>query len=107
MGTTVSGVYEFFAAVWVYPGDNGWHFITVPPEVSDDISERTAGLRHGFGSVRVQATIGETTWQTSVFPDSKTGTYLLPIKKSVRAAEELTEGTEVRLLLECHGVPAV
>jgi hypothetical protein len=72
----------------------------VPAEVSDDIAQVTAGARHGFGSVRVVATIGATTWQTSVFPDSKSGTYLLPVKKPVRVAEGLSSGAEVETRLE-------
>jgi hypothetical protein len=47
----------------------------------------------GFGSLRVEVAIGSTTWRTSVFPDTKRGTYLLPVKKQVRAAEGLVEGS--------------
>jgi len=49
-----------------------------------------------FGSVRVAVTIGTTSWRTSIFPDSKTGTYLLPVKKEVRDAEKLQTGDDVR-----------
>jgi hypothetical protein len=54
----------------------------------------------GFGSVRVSVTVGSTTWQTSVFPDSKTGTFVLPLKKSVRTAEHLKAGASVEAQLE-------
>ncbi|HWI05275.1 MAG TPA: DUF1905 domain-containing protein [Acidimicrobiales bacterium] len=37
-------------------------------------------------------TIGGTRWSTSIFPDRKRGTYLLPVKKEVRAAEQLAAG---------------
>ena len=56
----------------------------------------TAGIRAGFGSVRVAATVGTTSWRTSIFPDSKTGTYLLPVKKEVRDAEKLETVDNVR-----------
>jgi uncharacterized protein DUF1905 len=92
--------FEFSAQLWQYPGESGWHFISVPADISDDIAHLTAGNRHGFGSVRVTATIGGTTWQTSVFPDSKSGTYLLPVKKPVRKAEQLTAGAAVETRLE-------
>jgi hypothetical protein len=94
------GVFEFTAAVWLHPGAEGWHFVTVPPDVSDDISGLTAGVRRGFGSVRVAVTVGRTTWRTSVFPDAKAGTYLLPMKKEVRRAENLTAGDDVHARLE-------
>jgi hypothetical protein len=67
----------------------------VPAEISDDIAELTAGTRHGFGSVRGAVTVGSTTWQNSVFPDSKTGAYLLAVKKSIRTAEDLAVGADV------------
>ncbi len=38
-----------------------------------------------------QAAIGKTSWQTSVFRDSKSQCYLLPIKASVRTLEGLKE----------------
>ena len=94
------GSFAVSAPLWRYPGAAGWHFVTVPPDVSDHISDLTAGLRRGFGSVRVDVTVGETTWRTSIFPDSKTGTYLLPVKKAVRDAERLDDGDDVRALLE-------
>jgi hypothetical protein len=92
--------YQFSAPLWQYPGEGGWHFVSVPAEISDDIAELTAGTRHGFGSVPVAVTVGNSTWQTSLFPDSKTGTYLLPVKKSVRTAERLSVGGDVNAHLE-------
>jgi hypothetical protein len=56
----------------------------------------TAGIRVGFGSVRVAVTVGTTSWRTSIFPDSKTRTYLLPVKKEVRDAEKLETVDNVR-----------
>jgi len=50
--------------------------------------------------VRVDVTVGATSWRTSIFPDSKTGTYLLPVKKAVRLAEHLEAGGEVRAQLQ-------
>ncbi len=37
---------------------------------------------------------------TSVFPDSTRGSYVLPMKKKVRAAHDLDEGDPVDILLE-------
>ena len=88
--------FEFSAPLWLWTsGAGGWHFVTVPEDVSDDITDLTAGRRHGFGSVRVAVRVGSTCWRTLVFPDSKIGTYLLPVKKSVRQAEDLEAGDVV------------
>jgi hypothetical protein len=58
----------------------------------------TGGPSGGWGSVKVEATIGETTWNTSLFL-SDAGTYLLPVKQPVRTAEDIEAGDEIDLLL--------
>ena len=73
--------------------------MTVPPDVSDDIEARSAGSARGFGSVRVQAQIGTTSWATSVFPDSERGAYVLPVKKAVRIGEAIDPGDQVMVEL--------
>ena len=47
--------------------------------------------------MRVKVTIGATEWQTSIFPDKKRATYVLPVKHAVRKAESLTAGSKVRV----------
>jgi len=55
--------------------------------------------RRGFGSARVTATIGDTTWQSSVFPEKESGGWFLPVKLAVRKAEGLDEGELVRAII--------
>jgi len=97
---TTIGTFEFTAPLWRYPGAEGWHFVSLPAEVSMEITDITAGTRRGFGSVRVAVTVGASSWRTSIFPDSKARAYLLPVKKAVRAAEHLEAGDEVRAQLQ-------
>lgn len=93
--------YNFAATLWLYNGQGTWHFITVPPDVSTDIKEIYGSKqKRGFGSVRVRVTIGKSTWQTSVFPDSKSGYYILPIKKSIRQKEALLIDKKVQVYLQ-------
>ena len=98
--------YSFRAELWLYPGEAGWHFLTLPADVADDLREEAAVFRKGFGSIKVTAEISGHTWQTSVFPDSKSGSYLLPVKKAVRTAARISAGDEVavRLEIEHEGV---
>jgi len=92
-------VHAFRAAVWEHDGDGAWHFLSLPHAEADEIEATAAGARRGFGSVRVEVTIGSTTWRTSVFPDKKRATYVLPVKKAVREAEGLVAGSEVAVQL--------
>ena len=56
------------------------------------------GRRRGFGSVRVEAEIGDSRWSTSVFPQ-KGGGWFLPVKKAIGRAEGLEAGGEVTVTL--------
>ncbi|GLJ78731.1 DUF1905 domain-containing protein [Microbacterium imperiale] len=76
-----------------------WYFAAVPDEVSADIRE-IPRMPRGFGAVRVTATIGATTWTTSIFPDAGRGVYVLPLKQAVRRAEGIGADGIVAVRLE-------
>mgnify|MGYP000892830549 CR=1 FL=1 len=78
---------------------DAWYFAPLPEEVSADIREVPRPGR-GFGSVPVHVTVGSSQWRTSIFPDSARGVYVLPLKKSVREREGISEGDTVRARLE-------
>lgn len=85
---------------WDARDDSSWYFVALPPELSEDIREVPRPTR-GFGSVRVRARIGGSEFATSIFPDKGLGTFVLPVKKAVRDAENLADGdtTDVELLV--------
>ena len=88
--------------LWLWQGTSGsWHFLTIPPEESVEIRLESAasGIRRGFGSVRVRASIGAVAWTTSVFPQ-KNGSYVLPVKAAVRRDCAIAAGDTVRFGLE-------
>lgn len=88
------------APLWLWNGEGGsWHFIIIPEELAGEIRAQSLAHRGGFGSVRVEATINDVTWRTSVFPQ-KSGGYILPVKKVVRRRAEIAAGDEVSLSLE-------
>lgn len=96
-----TGRVEFESELWLWSAKEGdaWVFVTVPEEVSDEIRD-LAGPPRGFGSVRVEATIGATTWRTSVFPNGdEPGTFALPLKKAVRRSEDLEVGDSAAVML--------
>jgi hypothetical protein len=67
-------------------------------------AEETAYLRSlpvqraGFSSIKVDASIGTTTWRTSIFPDKEQS--LLLISKKVAKAEDLEVGEPVTVTIE-------
>ena len=86
--------FDFEAELYLWKPDASWVFATVPLDVSDEIKE-IVPHRRGFGSVRVEVRIGGTVWKTSVFPDSASGCFVLPVKKAVRTAEAVDVGDPV------------
>lgn len=90
---------SFVGELWEHDGEGGWHFVSMPVGQSEELKARTVHARRGFGSLKVHATIGETSWHTSVFPSS-TGAYVLPVKKPVRRAEGLEAGDVLEISLE-------
>ena len=89
----------FGGEMWRWPGESGWHFVSLPEALADDIAQRFAGRAKGFGSLRVHVRVGETDWVTSIFPDSKAGTYILPIKRQVRDRERIGAGDIIAIHL--------
>lgn len=78
----------------------GWHFVTIPKDISEEIKSRFGDRTRGWGSLPVSATIGATTWKTSIFPDKKAGAYLLPLKADVRKKEHIGAEDTISLLLD-------
>ncbi|MES2326813.1 MAG: DUF1905 domain-containing protein [Pseudomonadota bacterium] len=88
--------------LWIWKGSDAagrWYFITVPEDQSDEIRAHAFGNPRGFRSVKVEATLGDVTWRTSVFPLNGGG-YLLPVKAEVRRKAGIGAGDEVTVELD-------
>lgn len=88
--------FSLTSEVWLYPGMAGWHFLSVSKKESGEIKKRFGALQKGWGSLPVEATIGKTSWRTSIFFDSKSGMYILPLKVQIRKKEEILSGDKVK-----------
>ncbi len=90
--------WTFDAPLWLWDARrDSWTFLSLPTDVADDVLDVAGPVLRGFGSVRVEVTVGATTWRTSLFPDAKAATYVLPVKKAVRVAEGLAAGDTARV----------
>ncbi len=82
-------------------GPAPYYFLPVPEDQAAEIREVAALATYGWGVIPVVARIGETDFETSLFP--KDGGYLLPLKNAVRTphgigtGDEVTVGLTVRL----------
>ncbi|AUX69273.1 hypothetical protein CHX26_06980 [Porphyrobacter sp. HT-58-2] len=90
--------------VWLWQGSDGaptkgaWYFLTIDGETAQAIRAGAVNAA-AWGSVYVEATVGGTTWRTSLFPSKAHGGWLLPLKAAVRKAEKIVDGTEVEAVL--------
>jgi len=89
---------EFTGKIWFWRGPAPWFFVTVPEEQSNNLKAISTIVSYGWGVIPVHVRIGETGFQTSLFP--KDDRYLVPIKSTVRQAENLQEGDTVTVRLE-------
>lgn len=87
----------FSGELWFWRGPSPFHFITVPEEESAEIHAVSSLVTYGWGVIPVVATVGKTSWPTSLFP--KDGGYAVPVKASVRKDERLELGQNVHITL--------
>src|SRR5262245_15929952 len=87
----------FKSKVVLWSGDSAWHFAYVDGKLSKKLRELPRTKKRGFNSIKVRTKIGKTTFDSSLFSDTKSGVYLLPLKKSVRFEEGIEAGDTVTI----------
>jgi len=93
--------FEFTGRVFQWRGPAPYYYVSLPDEDSADLKEASAMLTYGWGVIPVVVTIGDTEWETSLFP--KDGRYLVPLKDKVRRAEGLDDGDEINVRMTAGG----
>ena len=98
--------FSFTGKCWLWHGGKAaWHFISLPQDKSEEIkyfNENMHEKTRGWGAVRVQVTIGSTSWDTSIFPSLELKVYILPIKAEVRKKEKIAVGNDVQVKLKIN-----
>jgi len=92
---------------WTGGKSGAWYFLTVAGDAAHAIAghalirrlELGHGHGRGFGSVRVEAQIGESRWHTSVFPSKGQESWMLPVKAAIRKAESLETDASIECAL--------
>jgi hypothetical protein len=92
--------YKVTSKVVPYPGMAAWYFAYLDKKQAEVIKKKHQPKKRGFGSIRVKVTLGKTTWDTSIFPDRHSGSFVLPLKSAVRRAEGVDAGDTVSFTLE-------
>ncbi len=97
---TTAGIrYSFTVQPWKYEGQAGWYFVSLPKDLANEIRENLKKFEEGWGRLKVTAKIGNTEWKTSIWFDTKMGTYLLPLKAEVRKKEFIQLGISIEVVI--------
>jgi hypothetical protein len=91
-------IIKFTGKIFYWRGPSPFYFVTVPTDQSREIKSISGIVTYGWGVIPTTVQIGNTEFKTSLFP--KNGHYLVPIKNSVRDAENLDVDDEVTVQLE-------
>lgn len=87
--------FEFEETIIHWRGPAPFFFVPVPSQHSAEIRSVSKRVTYGWGVIPVEASIGDVTFTTSLFP--KDEGYLLPLKDAVRRNANLTAGDRVRV----------
>ena len=76
--------------VEIFPGKGGWVYVRVPKRYT----RMTRGLADR-GLVAITATVGKTSWKTSLLPMGD-GTHFIALSKKVRDSENISVGDKIK-----------
>lgn len=83
-----------------YPSERAtWYVVTLDTQTGERIHQQFRSRHGGFRSLPVTVTLGHTTWQTSIFRDSRAKSYILFIKAKVRTSEAVVPGDRLEFTL--------
>ena len=100
MSISFKGIeYRFTVEIWRTEAPGGWHFVSLPKEISMEIRQTLKLKEQGWGRMNATAKIGQSQWQTAIWFDTKKNTYLLALKAEIRKKENLSIGNKVKVII--------
>ena len=86
----------FNAKVALFEREKGWHYVTVPPELSKPLE-----CLADRGLIAVTARVGTSSWPTSLLPMGN-GTHFLALPAKVRSKERISLGSMIEVSFEAR-----
>ncbi len=91
---------RFEGEVWFYNNPGAQYFVSLPGEMSADILDLVGQSLNPWGTVPVEATIGDFTWASSMFPRKERKCYDLPLNAKVRKRLGLQAGAIIAVTID-------
>ncbi|MCL1838887.1 MAG: DUF1905 domain-containing protein [Propionibacteriaceae bacterium] len=79
----------FSATIERFEKDMGWYYVSVPTNLCEPLLHLA-----DRGLIAVTASVGESSWDTSLLPMGD-GTHFLALPAKVRSKEDLSQGMEI------------
>ena len=92
--------FQFEGEVWFYTNPGAQYFVSLPGEMSAEILDLVGQSLNPWGTVPVEATIGEFTWASSMFPRKDRQCYDLPLNAKVRKHAGLQAGHIIAVTID-------
>ncbi len=93
---------DFSGEIFQWRGPAPYFYVAVPDAESAALRAVASRVTYGWGVLPVEARVGETSWETSLFP--KDGRYLLPLRVALRRAEQIDDGDVIDVRLTLPGI---
>jgi hypothetical protein len=91
--------FRFEGEVWYYKNPNAVYFVSLPKEMSAEILDVVGIALNPWGTVPVDATIGDFTWESSMFPRKDRECYDLPLNARVRKRLRVEAGDVISVTI--------
>ncbi len=92
--------FQFEGEVWFYTNPGAQYFVSLPGEMSAEILDLVGQSLNPWGTVPVDATIGEFTWASSMFPRKERKCYDLPLNAKIRQRAGLHAGNIISVTID-------
>ncbi len=92
--------FDFEANLWKAGGNSGWHFVSLPIALSQEIRHLFQKEEEGWGRLPVLACINDHEWETAIWFDTKNNRYLLPLKIEIRKKKNIQVGDTLFIRLK-------
>lgn len=89
--------YEFSGKMWKDASPGGWHFISMPKDLSKEIRENLKWQEEGWGRMKALAKIQQFEWKTAIWFDTKMDTYILPVKAEARKKSKIEVNQNIEI----------
>ncbi len=96
---SLKGKVKYFVntTVWKDDSASGWTFTSLPIDMSKEIRALFRLQEDGWGRMKIIAQIENFYWETSIWFDTKSNRYLLPLNLKVRRFFDLSHSDNVEI----------